>query len=252
MRVLCIAGLEPSGRAGLLADLATVRNLGAAPLGVASALTAQGTGTFALAAAPVRIVQQQLRALREVGPIDAVKLGMIPSASMLRAIREVLRDVSAPWIVDPVVRTSRGEPLSSLRAEDYLRIAGPNVVLTPNVPELAWLCGADAAGQVTSDLRTHAHTLIEAGFAAVVVKGGHLKGAPVDHGFAAKDEWILHGRRVRRTVEHRGTGCRFAAALAAGLGAGITLKTATTHAKREVEKFLATPILRRRTHGRQG
>lgn len=250
VRVLCIAGLEPSGRAGLFADLHTVTQLRAHPLGVASALTAQGTATFGSTPSPIAAVEQQLRALVELGRIDAVKLGMIPSARMLRAIRVALQEIACPWIVDPVVRTSRGEPLSSLRPDDYLRLAGPAVVLTPNVPELTWLTGSLVPARRNATLRTRAQALLHEGFGGVVVKGGHLRGRPVDHVFSSDGEWHLPGRRVKRTSAHRGTGCRFAAALAVGVAAGLSLDGAATQAKAEVEKFLAAPILRGRLHGR--
>lgn len=250
VRVLCIAGLEPSGRAGLFADLHTVAQLGAHPLGIASALTAQGTSTFGSTPSPISAVEQQLRALVELGRIDAVKLGMIPSSRMLRAIQVALREVGCPWVVDPVVQTSRGEPLSSLRPEDYLRLAQPAVVVTPNAPELKWLTRSLVTVPRNATLRTRARALLREGFGGVVVKGGHLRGHPVDHVFSSDGEWHLPGRRVKRTTAHRGTGCRFAAALGVGLAAGLPIDGAAAQAKAEVEKFLAAPILRGRLHGR--
>ena len=108
VRVLLVGGLEASGRAGLLADAEAVRARGGVPLVVAAAVTAQGRRTFEWTAVAPALVAAQIRALRELGPIDAVKLGMVPGAGQLRAIRRALRGVVVPWVVDPVVRASSG------------------------------------------------------------------------------------------------------------------------------------------------
>jgi len=87
-RVLLVGGLEPSGRAGLLADAEAVRARGGVPLVAAAAVTAQGRKTFSWTPVAPALVDAQIRGLLELGPIDAVKLGMIPDASQLRALRE--------------------------------------------------------------------------------------------------------------------------------------------------------------------
>ena len=143
-----------------------------------------------------------------------------------------------PLVVDPVVRTSRAERLSTLRPEDYLALAGPRVWLTPNVSELAWLCGQAALPQSVQAVRELAATLCALGFAAVVVKGGHLPGVPVD--LLVQPHRVLQwtGTRLPRRVTQRGTGCRFASTLATGLARGLEGRAAVVLARGAVRRYL--------------
>jgi hydroxymethylpyrimidine/phosphomethylpyrimidine kinase len=183
-------------------------------VGLATALTAQGVRTFASRSTPPSLLRAQLAAVLELGPVDAVKLGMVPGRSQLRAIRQALGGTGARWVVDPVVRTSRGEPLSALSARDYLDLAGPDVALTPNLDEAAWLLGDDAPSRNLAWAEDAAARLGERGFGAVVVKGGHLARGAVDVLCADGRLTRLEGPRLRRSERVRGTGCRFASALA--------------------------------------
>src|SRR4051812_10580855 len=110
-RILVAAGLEPSGRVGLFADLSTVTALGGVGLGVATVLTAQGRRTFGSQAVPSRALAAQVRALGELGKVDAVKLGALSSPRQLELLWALLAKRGRPWVVDPVVLTSRGERL---------------------------------------------------------------------------------------------------------------------------------------------
>jgi hydroxymethylpyrimidine/phosphomethylpyrimidine kinase len=249
--VLLVAGLEPSGRAGLLADVETVRALKAASLAVASALTAQGLRTFATSAAPASVVRRQLDALLELGPLDAVKLGMVPDARVLGAVVRGLAGVRAPWVVDPVVRSSKGERLSSLAPRDYLRLAGDRVVLTPNLVEAAWLLGWRRPVDSPERAAQAAAQLLEQGFGAVVLKGGHSAGAAVDVVATRQGVALLSGARLPRgALSHRGTGCRFATALAVGLANGEGPVAAARAAKAFVRRFLRSAILPAVAQGR--
>ncbi len=239
-RVLLVGGLEPSGRAGLLADAEAVRKRGGVPLVVAAAVTAQGRKTFSWTAVAPALVEAQIRALRELGPIRAVKLGMIPGTSQLRAVQRGLRGTRVPWVVDPVVRASSGGRLSGLGRRDYLGLAGPGVWLTPNAVEAAWLLGArrlEDAGE------THrAAELLEAlGFEGVIVKGGHLGGRTVVDVLAWKGRArAFRSGRLPRGPEHRGTGCRFASALATELGKATAAERSVARARALVRRTLVT------------
>jgi hydroxymethylpyrimidine/phosphomethylpyrimidine kinase len=230
--VLVCGGFEPSGRAGVLADLEAVRASGGVGLGVAASLTAQGDRTFLLRPVAPAVLRRQIRALRELGgTIDAVKLGAIPSPKHLAAIRSALAGQRGWWVVDPVTRSSRGESLSTLR--HYWRLAGPRTVITPNLQELEWL----APGK--GDVEASAARLLDRGFAAVVVKGGHSEGArAIDWIVTQRGVVRLSARRIPRTAAVRGTGCRFASALATGLGGREALETAVRKAKRLVGRFI--------------
>jgi hydroxymethylpyrimidine/phosphomethylpyrimidine kinase len=238
-RVLVLAGHEPTGRAGLLADVATVRALGGAPVAVAAAQTAQGATTFQWEATPARLLRAQVAAARELGPLHAVKLGMVPDRVRLAAIREALAEVEAWWVVDPVVRTSRGQPLSRLSRRDYLSLAGPRVMLTPNLDEAAWLLELPAVRTV-EEAGAAARALVARGFGAVLVKGGHRSRGAVDVLCVARRTRLLTGPRITRSPELRGTGCRLASALAVELARGRPVEAAARRAKAYVARYLRT------------
>lgn len=234
--VLVVAGLEPTGSAGLLADVAAVSGNGGRPLGVASALTAQGPTRFHLERVQPRTLRAQVEACLEGRRIDAVKLGMIPDRACLEALWRALEPLRVPVVVDPVVRTSLGQALSTLTARDYLGLAGPRVWITPNLDELAWLLGEPSARSLQPGAAAAA--LAAQGFGAVVVKGGHRLGPPVDLLAARGRLWSLRGTRLRRPPKLRGTGCRFASALAVALGQRQTAVEATRAARRWVRRYL--------------
>jgi hydroxymethylpyrimidine/phosphomethylpyrimidine kinase len=240
-RVLLVGGLEASGRAGLLADAEAVRARGGAPLVVAAAVTAQGRRTFSWTPVPPALVEAQIRALRELGPIDAVKLGMVPGPGQLRAVRRALRGMRVPWVVDPVVRASSGGRLSGLGRRDYLELAEADAWLTPNAVEAGWLLGVrrlEDAGQA----RRAAQVLEAVGFGGVVVKGGHLGGRMVVDILARQGRvHAFRSARLPRGPEHRGTGCRFASALATELGRGMDSEQAVVKARAVVRRALRSP-----------
>lgn len=241
-RVLVAAGLEPTGRAGLLADVEAVRALGGLAVAVPCAQTAQGRSTFLVQPAPVRLVRAQVAAALELGPVHAVKLGQVPGPALLRALREALAGEQPWWVVDPVVRTSRGEPLSRLEPRHYLGLAGPRVVLTPNLDEAAWLLGAGEVRTV-AQARAAGRALVARGFGAVLVKGGHRPRGAVDVLCLPGQEVLLEGERLTRTPERRGTGCRLASALATGLGRGLSAEAAAREAKALVARYLRSGSL---------
>lgn len=199
-----------------------MRALGAEPLLVATAVTAQGA-IFSSRAVDADLVRLQLDAALAEKPA-AIKVGLIPNVRVLSPIAARLRRARVPIVVDPVVRTSRGEPLSALQPIDYRRLAFPRSVLTPNRDEWAWL-GANAAV-----------------FAALVVKGSDTA---TDEVLLGRERTVLRGSRLpRNTSHHRGTGCRFGSGLAVGLARGEDVVTAARGARRLVRKFLCSPILR--------
>lgn len=238
MRVLVAAGLDPSGGAGLLADVEAIEAAGARAWTVATALTAQGPGgARAFEPVPARFVLAQLDALlsgRERP--GAAKTGMLGSAENAAAVAEALgrRPLSRiPVVVDPVLAASSGLPL--LRGGPPREALWPLLaradLLTPNWPELEALAGGPLPGEAAAVVAARRLPC-----RAVLVKGGHRKGPPVD--------LLVRGRRVdrlagrRRPGTARGTGCRLASAIAAFLARGVVLEEAIRRAKRYVERYL--------------
>ena len=239
-RVLVIAGLDPSGGAGLLADLEALAAAGARGWAVATALTAQGPrGARGFEPAPEGMLLAQIDALLEGRERPrAVKTGMLGTGALARALARRLGEpplARIPLVVDPVLLASSGAALLDLSGKSAADALFPLFararLATPNLPELAALTGADVS---TDEAAIRAARRLPA--RAVLVKGGHRAGAPVD--------LLVEGRRVvrlegrRRKGEARGTGCRLASAAAAFLARGATLEEAARGAKRVVEAYL--------------
>jgi len=238
-RVLVVAGLDPTGGAGLVADLEALRAVGATGWAVASALTAQGPG-HARGVRPTTpaFLLEQLEALVGGERARAVKTGMLGSSALVAALAERLEAAPftrLPVVVDPVLVATSGLPLLERGGASWEEAFAPLLararVVTPNLPELALLTGLDVSTEAGA-IRA-AHLLPSR---AVVVKGGHAEGAPVDLLVEGRRLTRLAGRRRPGTA--RGTGCRFASALAGLLARGESLDAAARGAKRVVERYL--------------
>ncbi len=239
-RVLAVGGLDPSGGAGLVADLEALSAVGASGWAVATALTAQGPrGAHGFEPASEAMLVAQIEALLEGRERPrAVKSGMLATATIVRALAARLGDrplARLPLIVDPVLLASSGAPLLDTGGAAVAEVLAPLLararLVTPNLSELAALTGDDVstdAAAIRSARRLPSR--------AVLVKGGHRPGDPVD--------LLVEGARVtrfsgrRRRGSSRGTGCRLASAIAGLLARGADLESAVRGAKRAVERYL--------------
>ena len=227
--VLVLAGLDPSGGAGLLAEAQAIRAMGARPICVATALKVQTTrAARSFKAVDAALIAESVRALLEEEDVRAIKIGMVGDASNARAIRALLPQ-GVPVVVDPVLAASSGTPLFSGRPRELLELAR-GALLTPNLAE------AEALLEGPADART----LLARGPAAVLLKGGHLPGPPTDVlALPANTESFSAGRIP---VKARGTGCRLASAIAAGLARGTPVREAVIDARRYVREYLQAQI----------
>lgn len=211
---LTIAGSDPSGGAGIQADLKTFSALGAYGMTVITALTAQSTkGVTGVHTVPVDFVRQQLDTLLDDITPDAVKIGMLADAGVARLIGEYVPRFRAT-VLDPVMVATSGDRLLSVDGEDAVRRLIPLVgLITPNIPEAAALLGAEQASTV-EDLEIQAQELLELGAQRVLVKGGHLSEDAIDV-FAEPGRSVrLASHRVATDNTH-GTGCTLSSAIAA-------------------------------------
>ncbi|MFQ1062925.1 bifunctional hydroxymethylpyrimidine kinase/phosphomethylpyrimidine kinase [Bordetella trematum] len=220
--VLSIAGLDPSGGAGILADIKAISALGAYGCGVAAALTAQNTqGVTGVLPVDPAFVGRQIDTLFEDVPIAAVKIGMLGQQPVIQVVGEKLARWRASHVVlDPVMVSSSGELLLERGAIGMLREALlPQVtVLTPNLPEAGVLLDARPV-ETLKEMRRVAEKLRERmaydGHRWVLLKGGHLPGEETIDLLHDGDRMLeLPGRRIATTNNH-GTGCTLSAALAA-------------------------------------
>jgi hydroxymethylpyrimidine/phosphomethylpyrimidine kinase len=239
-RVLVIAGLDPSGRAGLLADGEAIAASGALPLLCASAIAAQSSARLVLAE-PIsgRALRAQIEGVLEDGPVAAAKTGMIGSREVLEALVEAFAGPLArvPLVVDPVLSTSRGGELFEGEADDLWPLLERAVLVTPNLAEASALSGLELGDEAL--MHEAASRILLRGARSVLIKGGHLAGAPADLLLDASEVRWFRGERIR--AKKRGTGCRLASAVAAHLARGEPLARAVELGIEYVRKYLARP-----------
>lgn len=238
-KVLTIAGSDSGGGAGIQADLKTFAAMKVYGCSVITALTAQNTvGVSGIHTVPAEFVSKQLDAVLEDIHIDAVKTGMLASASIVEVIAKKLQQHSiSNLVVDPVLVATSGDFLTDEGLEGlvdaFRSLLFPlATVVTPNVPEAEQLTGMKI--NTLDDMREAAVKIKSFGPAFVVVKGGHITGDnAVDVLFDGNKFYEYTDSRVATENTH-GTGCTFASALAAGLARGLTVHEAVAEAKRFV------------------
>jgi hydroxymethylpyrimidine/phosphomethylpyrimidine kinase len=232
--VLVIAGVDPSGGAGLTRDVEALTRFGVRALCAVTALTVQSDTQFhrsgLLSAA---VVSAQIAAALATRTPGAVKIGMLGSAATVMAVAAALpRTPSVPLVLDPLLRSSSGgELLDAAGVEALMGELLPRAALvTPNLAEAATLLGVPPAAS-DAEMQAQGRALIERGAAAVLMKGGHAGGA-------RSTDWLLQPGAAplplsapRHSGTLRGTGCTLASAIAARLAQGIELAIACQDAK---------------------
>jgi hydroxymethylpyrimidine/phosphomethylpyrimidine kinase len=244
---LTIAGSDPTGGAGLQADLQVFRAFGVHGAGVITALTVQDTAKVhrVLPVFP-SVVLEQLRVLLADLTPDAVKIGMLATDDVARSVALGLRELErasqpVPIVLDPVLQASDGTRLLEPRARGVLEeLVGRAAIVTPNLPEAAELTGCDVSTEEGVEAAGCA-LVANLGAAAALVKGGHRDGPPDDllvvrEGGSASLAW-LRGERIEAGRVH-GTGCALSSAIAAGLARGAELRPAVERARRFVANAL--------------
>lgn len=243
--VLSIAGSDPSGGAGIQADLKTFSALGVYGMAVPTALTAQNTvGVSAIYDVGATAVRAQLEAVFADVRVDAVKIGMLGSAAVARTVAEVLREMTPRFVVlDPVLRASTGRELLDGDAVAVVRdeLMPLATVITPNASEAALLLGEQTARVSTpAAAREAAGALVARGARAALVTGGHLDSADEVVDVLHDGTAITEFRVVREKGSGRhGTGCTVSSAIAASLACGATLSNACETAQRFVAAAIA-------------
>src|SRR5262245_7509533 len=236
---LSVAGSDPSGGAGIQADLKTFHAFGVYGAAVLTALTVQNTrGVRAVHAVAPDIVLAQLEAVVEDLAVAAAKIGLLPDPAGASALAEWLARRPLPrLVVDPVLVAGSGDALTASGTATALRALLPSAALvTPNLDEAAALTGRPVL--TVADMTDAARALTDLGAAAALVKGGHLSEDPVDVLVAGGTVHRFEGTRVPIRPTH-GTGCTLSAAIVAGLAAGLELPVAVARATRFVRDALA-------------
>lgn len=231
--ILSIAGSDPSGGAGIQADLKAISANGGYGMAALTGLTAQNTqGVQGVELVAPEFVAAQVRTIREDIRVDAVKIGMLGTAEIIKAVAGALEGVEAPVVLDPVMVAKGGDRLLHAEAVAALRdmLLPRATVITPNLPEAADLLGEGEASDLEA-MERQARALLDLGARAVLLKGGHMGEAEaVD--LLCEGEGMTRLRAPRfETRNTHGTGCTLSSALATWLGRGDDLSEAAAKAK---------------------
>ena len=236
-RILIVAGSDSGGGAGIQADIKTVTMFGGHAMTAVTAVTAQNTLTVdAIAEVPTETVMKQIDLVLDDLGADAVKIGMIGSASTAEALADRLEALpELPVVFDPVMVASSGASLADdATVAAFERLARLATVTTPNAPELAVLARRDIT--TLEDMEEAALALVRETGRAVLAKGGHIAEGPLT------DVLVEPGGGVRRwqadrieTLNTHGTGCTLASAIACGLAQGRDVADSVDRARSYVQ-----------------
>ena len=237
---LTIAGSDPSGGAGIQADLKTFHQFGVYGEAVVTLLTVQNsTEVSRVEVMAGELVRAQIEAVLRDMPPAAAKTGALGSAEVVEAVAGALRGYDFPLVVDPVTISKHGRALLDERAvEAVRRLLLPRATLfTPNIPEAETFSGM--AIRSLDDARRAACRLHEMGARAVLIKGGHLEGDAIDLLSDGASMREFPAPRIATRHTH-GVGCTYSAAITASLGRGMALADAVARAKRYIHEAIRT------------
>ncbi|WP_370313219.1 bifunctional hydroxymethylpyrimidine kinase/phosphomethylpyrimidine kinase [Sagittula sp.] len=238
--ILSIAGSDPSGGAGIQADIKAISAMGGYAMTAITALTVQNTrGVTGVSLCDTGLIADQIAAIRADIHIHAVKIGMLGDAAIIETVTRGIDGLDCPVVLDPVMVAKGGDRLLQEPAVKALCAMLPcATVITPNLPEAADLLDWPEA-TTRAEMVAHARALLDLGPRAVLLKGGHLPGDTSPDLLATREgeTWFDAPRSPTRNTH--GTGCTYASALATALGAGLPLDRAVDRAKRYIGVAIA-------------
>ena len=230
--VLSIAGSDPSGGAGIQADLKTFAHFGVYGMAAISLITVQNTLGIkeVLVIHPDKIKAQILAVLEDIRP-DVVKLGALGHGPAVTAVAEALKEYKGPIIADPVMLSKNGAPLLVKEAIDVYKqkIIPLCSLITPNLDEASKLTGTNVSER--SDMENAVRAIYGFGAKNVLLKGGHLPGEEAtDVFFDGKDFVVFSAPKIKSKHTH-GVGCTLASAIASGIAQELSMRDAIHRAK---------------------
>jgi len=246
LTVLSIAGFDPSGGAGVLADIKTFAAMGCFGAAAVTSLTFQNTvAVYGTWNPPGDILHSQIEPVINDFKIAAVKIGMIPTREMIEVVAEIIEKNGLPnVVVDTVIRSTSGYDLIDKEAAGFLieRLLPLADVITPNMFEAEALTGLevkDLDGMKTAAARIHEMSAAarKSARGAVLVKGGHLENDATDILFDGREFHIFGAPKVATRNTH-GTGCTLSSAIAALLAQGCEILDAVARAKQYLSEAL--------------
>jgi len=233
--VLTFSATDPSGGAGMQADILTIASMGCHPLSVVTAITVQDTsGVDDVMPIDAEWVADQARAVLEDMPVAAFKIGLLGSVENIAAIAEVISDYpDVPLVFDPILASGRGDELANEDMRDAMRelLLPQTTILTPNSIEARRLIQDEENDEDNPDLSECAKRIIQLGCEYVLVTGTHEHTPKVintlfgSRGIVRSDNW------PRLTGIYHGSGCTLASAIAALLANGLSVEEAVKEAQ---------------------
>jgi hydroxymethylpyrimidine/phosphomethylpyrimidine kinase len=234
--VLTIAGSDGSGGAGIQADIKTFSALECYGLSVITAITAQNTmGVTAVYPLPETCVTEQFRAIAADISIDAVKIGILASAGMIRLVTALLKELKGnpPIILDTVLGSSGGTALLPVEAIAVLKseLFPLASLITPNLPETSLLTDMKYPPATRESVEEAAMKLLETGTTSVLIKGGHEEGDNCCDCLLYDNRFFWFSSKKIPTDNTHGTGCTLSSAIAAFMARGESTENAVSKAK---------------------
>jgi hydroxymethylpyrimidine kinase/phosphomethylpyrimidine kinase len=237
--VLTIAGLDPSGGAGIVADIKTIAALGCFPAAALTSITYQNTtGVFGAEHQTAATLRAQVEPIVQDLNVAGAKTGMLPTAEIVAEVARLFSEENLPApVVDPVVVATSGDVLIDDEAFQILKtqLFPLARVVTPNIPEAEKLAGFNIESE--DDMRRAAEVIQSIGARAVLVKGGH-RGEAIDILLSDDGTFTEFRGEYVDVGEVHGSGCTLSAAIAACLGKGMTLEEAVGAAKKYVTEAI--------------
>ena len=245
---LTIAGVDPSGGAGVYADIRAMAAFGVFPTAAIASITFQNTqGVFGAEHQSAESVRRQVQPILDDYTVNAVKTGMLPNREIIEEVARLVGEGGLPnFVVDPVVRSTSGFDLIDNAALASLieRLFPLSDLITPNIPEAERISGVAIASE--QDIRDAAAVMNSHGARNVLIKGGHLDLGGDGASRSARDYLFLDGEltvfeaEYHDTTATHGTGCTLASAIAANLALGNDLKRSVGIAKQFVNEAIRT------------
>ena len=242
MIVMSIAGVDPSGGAGILADIKTFQALGVYGTGIVTALTAQNPQMmYSLKAIETDYVEEQIDAVLDSYNVEYIKTGMLYSKDIIKTVSKKIRDYNLNAVVDPVMVATSGAKLISDEAVSTLKehLFPLATVLTPNIPEAEVLSEMKISNE--EEMIKAAEIISEKYGCAVLCKGGHQINDANDLLFKDGTYTWYNGKRINNPNTH-GTGCTLSSAIAANLAKGFDLDASVKRAKNYISGALAAML----------
>ena len=250
-KVFIIAGSDSSGGAGIQADIKTVTALGSYAMTAVTAITCQNTkGVKAISAIPTKNLQKQITMVLDDIGANAVKIGMLHNASVIKCVHRILKRYRIKNIVlDPVMIAKGGSRLVNNSSIKYLKklLLPLCDVVTPNIPEAEALTGYSISNK--EDMIKAAKIINKLGVKNVLVKGGHLNNKIVRDVLVSRNQVSIFKNRKISTKNTHGTGCTLSTAIATFFSCGKTIKKSCELGTKYVNSSIKTNLNYGKGHG---